>query len=61
MKCDSTLMKANLILLTETHLVNKIHVELLKSVFVDHDLFLSNSSDKFKSLDILKKVGSILD
>ena len=53
-------MKANLIFLIETHLVNKIHIELLKSVFVNHDLYLSNSSEKFKSLDILKKVGSIL-
>lgn len=53
-------MKANLIFLIETHLVNKIHIELLKSAFVDNDLYLSNSSDKFKSLDILKKVGLIL-
>lgn len=35
LKCDETLMKVDLILLTETQLVDNSHKELLKSVFVN--------------------------
>ena len=43
-------MKADLIFLTEIQLVDNSYKELLKSVFVDHDLYLGNSSDKLKHL-----------
>ena len=50
-------MKADLIFLTEIQLVDNSYKELLKSVFVDHDLYLRNSSDKLKHLAsyIIKK------
>ena len=43
-------MKADLIFLTEIQLVDNSYKELLKSVFVDHDLYLRNSSDKLNHL-----------
>ena len=43
-------MKADLIFLTEIQLVDSSYKELLKKAFVDHDLYLHNSSDKLKHL-----------
>ena len=50
-------MKADLIFLTEIQLGDYSHKELLKSVFVGHDLYLHNSSDKIQELNFIEKSG----